>query len=317
MRVGVAFGAKYTTLPSWIVGHTASITLENTTPVMRFTRSRLISRSASCLPTSGLSVSSANTTSVGRPPSLPPAIFSARLKPSRISTPMVPAGPDRVERKPIFSSLAACAFSANAAASTASIVFNSVSSSFDSTSDPVDLALVRLGGLGRHHGGEARLLLRRVLRDGIERVLQHRLVVRADRTNVRAAPAAGDHPGAAQDALPKVEAVLRAQHGFLLLGVGLVDHAPEIFGQLREAVRRAVLVARVPVALPLADHVARTRLETAAAFRSEAERFGHRPVALDVDRAEHRREEHPRPELLGEELFVETERPQPGFHRGM
>jgi hypothetical protein len=102
-----------------MVGHTASITLENTMPVMRFTRSRRSRRSACCLPTSGLSWSSANTTSVGRPPSLLPASFTARLKPSRISMPMAAAGPDSVEMKPIFSSLAACALNAAAAAAMA------------------------------------------------------------------------------------------------------------------------------------------------------------------------------------------------------
>src|SRR5690349_17433908 len=82
-------------------------------PVIRFTRSRFNRRSASCRPVSGFNVSSANTTSVGRPPSLPPAFFTARLKPSRISMPIAPAGPESVERKPIFSSFAACALNAN------------------------------------------------------------------------------------------------------------------------------------------------------------------------------------------------------------
>src|SRR5260221_11984502 len=81
-------------------------------PVTRFTRSRFSSRSMSCLPVSGFSVSSAKITSVGSAPSLPPASFSARLKPSRISLPMPPAGPESVERKPILSSFAACALSA-------------------------------------------------------------------------------------------------------------------------------------------------------------------------------------------------------------
>src|SRR5712671_4646043 len=81
-------------------------------PVTRFTRSRFSNRSMSCLPVSGFSVSSAKITSVGNAPSLPPASFSARLKPSRISLPMPPAGPESVERKPILSSFAACALSA-------------------------------------------------------------------------------------------------------------------------------------------------------------------------------------------------------------
>jgi hypothetical protein len=98
-----------------MVGQAASITLEKITPVIRLTRSRLSMRSASCLPTSGLSWSSATITSVGRPPSRPPAILSARLKPSRISMPSALAGPDSVDRKPIFSSAAAWAPEASAA----------------------------------------------------------------------------------------------------------------------------------------------------------------------------------------------------------
>src|SRR5688572_8763195 len=276
-----------------MVGHTASITLENTTPVIRLTRSRLIRRSASCLPVSGLSVSSANTTSVGSPPSLPPASLSARLKPSRISTPMVPAGPDSVDRKPIFSSLAACAPTEKRIATAKQIVLTGTPPLFDSTSDPVDLALVGLRRFGRDHRRQPRLLLGSVLRDRIERVLQHRLVVRPHRADVGAAPAAGDHARAAQDALPQVEAVLRAQHRLLLLGVGLVDHAPEVLGELGEAVRRAVLVALLPVALPVPDHVAGAGLEAAAAFRPQAQRLGHRPVALDVERAEHCCQQYP------------------------
>src|SRR5687767_6072936 len=243
-----------------MVGHTASITLENTTPVIKLTRSRLIRRSASCLPVSGLSVSSANTTSVGRPPSLPPASLSARLKPSRISTPMVPAGPDSVDRKPIFSWSAPCAPTEKRIAVAKQIVLTGTPPLFDSTSDPVDLALVGLRRLGRDHGRQARLLLGSVLGDRIERVLQHRLVVRAHRADVGAAPAAGDHARAAQDALPQVEAVLRAQHLFFALRVGLVDDPSEVLGELGEAMRRAVAVTRLPIAVPVADDIARAGL---------------------------------------------------------
>src|SRR5258706_6394798 len=56
-------------------------------------------------------------TSVGRLPSFPPASLSARLKPSRISTLMPPAGPDSVERNPIFSSFAALALNDTSAVS--------------------------------------------------------------------------------------------------------------------------------------------------------------------------------------------------------
>src|SRR5919198_1604589 len=64
-------------------------------------------------------------TSVGRLPSFPPASLSARLKPSRISMPMAPAGPDSVEMKPILSSFAAFALidTSAAAARVASLPF--------------------------------------------------------------------------------------------------------------------------------------------------------------------------------------------------
>src|ERR687888_394323 len=56
-------------------------------------------------------------TSVGRLPSFPPASLSARLKPSRISMPMAPAGPESGEMKPILSSFAAPALDETSAAS--------------------------------------------------------------------------------------------------------------------------------------------------------------------------------------------------------
>src|SRR5919204_494084 len=58
-------------------------------------------------------------TSVGRLPSFPPASLTARLKPSRISMPMAPAGPESVEMKPILSSFAAFALNASNAPSAA------------------------------------------------------------------------------------------------------------------------------------------------------------------------------------------------------
>src|SRR5262245_36962053 len=127
------------------------------------------------------------------------------------------------------------------------------------STNPVDLTLI--GRRGLDHRGEPRLLLRRVLGNRVERVLEHRLVVRAHRTHVGAAPAAGDHARPAQDALPQVEAVLRAQQRLLARVVGLVDDAAEVLGELGEAVGRAVAVAGLPVAVPLLDHVARAGLE--------------------------------------------------------
>ena len=67
--------------------------LENTTPVMKSTLSRLMFFSNSCLATSGLNWSSLTSTSAGRPPSLPPFSLTASRKPSRMSTPSAADGP--------------------------------------------------------------------------------------------------------------------------------------------------------------------------------------------------------------------------------
>ena len=81
-------------------GSAASMMLENTTPVMKSTLSRLTFFSNSCLATSGLNWSSLTSTSAGRPPSLPPLSLTASRKPSRMSTPSADDGPDSVLTKP-------------------------------------------------------------------------------------------------------------------------------------------------------------------------------------------------------------------------
>ena len=75
-------------------------TLEKTTPVRKSTLSRLMFFSKSCLPTSGLNWSSLISTSAGSPPSLPPFIFTASMNASRMSTPRLADGPDKVLMKP-------------------------------------------------------------------------------------------------------------------------------------------------------------------------------------------------------------------------
>src|ERR1043166_5236110 len=112
--------------------------------------------------------------------------------------------------------------------------------------DPATLGRVRrrpgAGALGLDHRVEPRLLRGRVLGDVLQRVLQHRLVVGAHRTDVLAATTAGDDAGAAEDRLPEIEALLGADQRFLLRGVGLADDALEMLGERREAVRRAIAV---------------------------------------------------------------------------
>src|SRR3989441_5519611 len=88
-------------------GAMATTMFENTVPVMKSTLSRRRKRSTSCLAFSGLSWSSPVSTSAGRPPSLPPLSFSARLKPSRMSPPIAAFGPDRVLTNPTFTLSAA------------------------------------------------------------------------------------------------------------------------------------------------------------------------------------------------------------------
>ena len=81
------------------------------------------------------------------------------------------------------------------------------------------------------------------------RIADHALEIRADRADVLAAAAAGDRAGAAQDRLPQVEGILRAQHGLLLRRFG-VQHPVHEVGQMVEAVGRPELVAARPVAGP-------------------------------------------------------------------
>src|SRR5262249_34748350 len=142
--------------------------------------------------------------------------------------------------------------------------------------DPATLGRVRrgpvAGALGLDHGVEPRLLCGRVLGDVLQRVLQHRLVVGANRTDVLAAPATRDDAGPAQDGLPEVEALLRANQRLLPRRVRLAHDALEMLGERREAVRRTIAVARGPVAIPVADGVAGTGLEAAATGRPQAER---------------------------------------------
>src|SRR5690606_27153182 len=124
---------------------------------------------------------------------------------------------------------------------------------------------------------------------------QHALVVLADRAHVLAAAAAGDDARAAQDAFPEVEALLGAQHGFLLADVGLADDAADELGELREAVRRPIAVAGAPVAVPVPDRVPRAGLEAPPAGRAEAQGRLHLPIGLDLDRGQHARQHDARP----------------------
>src|SRR5437879_5719669 len=94
---------------------------------------------------------------------------------------------------------------------------------------------------------------------------QHLLVVRTDRAHVGAAPAAGDHARAAQDALPQVEARLGAQQLLARAGIAGLDDAIEVLGELGKAVGRAMGVARLPVAVPFAPRVWRAGLDAPAA----------------------------------------------------
>src|SRR6185295_7291279 len=83
--------------------------------------------------------------------------------------------------------------------------------------------LLLIGRRVAAHFGQSLLLLRSVLRDLLVRVGQHLLVVGADRADVGAAAAAGDHARAAQDALPEVEAGLGAQQLLARPGVLRLD----------------------------------------------------------------------------------------------
>src|SRR5207245_9881911 len=141
----------------------------------------------------------------------------------------------------------------------------------------------------------------------LQRVLQHRLVVGADRTDVFAASAGGDDAGGTQDRLPEIEALFGADQRLLLGGVRLADDALEMLGQRREAVRRAIAVARGPVAIPVADGVAGTGLEAAATGWAQAERSLPPLVGGARDPAEHGGAIHARAEHGRHELGMQAE----------
>src|SRR6516225_5862264 len=157
--------------------------------------------------------------------------------------------------------------------------------------DPAALLGVRFrhvsGVFLRRHGGEPRLLSRRILRDRFERVAQHRFVISTDRTDIGATPATGDDAGTAQNALPEIEAVLRAHQLLLLGGVRLGDDAADVLAQLGETVRRAEAIAGWPIACPMPHRIRRTGLQTSPAARAQAHRAVHLLVAGDIDRTEH------------------------------
>src|SRR5437879_3259170 len=102
------------TLASNATGTAASMMFENTKPVRKSTLSSRTYFSAIWRPTSGLNWSSPTSTSAGRPPSLPPFIFTASWKPSRMSTPSAALGPESVLMKPTLTLSAACALEARA-----------------------------------------------------------------------------------------------------------------------------------------------------------------------------------------------------------
>src|SRR5712691_5914994 len=95
-------------LASNATGTAASMMFENTKPVRKSTLSSRTYFSAIWRPTSGLNWSSPTSTSAGRAPSLPPFIFTASWKPSRMSTPSAALGPESVLMKPTLTLSAAC-----------------------------------------------------------------------------------------------------------------------------------------------------------------------------------------------------------------
>src|SRR5690606_33835001 len=114
------------------------------------------------------------------------------------------------------------------------------------------------------------VLLRAVLGDGLACFLEVALVVLAHRADVLAVAAAVDGAGTPQDALPEIEGALRADLLLLPAGVGLVDDVDEVLGELAEAVGVPEAIAAFPVAIPVADNVARATPEAASARRAEA-----------------------------------------------
>src|SRR5437762_4549459 len=101
-------------LASNATGTAASMMFENTKPVRKSTLSSRTYFSAIWRPRSGLNWSSPTSTSAGNPPSLPPFIFTASWKPSRMSTPSAALGPESVLMKPTLTLSAACAPEARA-----------------------------------------------------------------------------------------------------------------------------------------------------------------------------------------------------------
>src|SRR2546421_3660196 len=101
-------------LASNATGTAASMMFENTKPVRKSTLSSRTYFSAIWRPTSGLNWSSPTSTSAGKPPSLPPFIFTASWKPSRMSTPSAALGPESVLMKPTLTLSAACTADARA-----------------------------------------------------------------------------------------------------------------------------------------------------------------------------------------------------------
>src|SRR5438128_2206457 len=103
-------------LASNATGTAASMMFENTKPVRKSTLSSRTYFSAIWRPTSGLNWSSPTSTSAGKPPSLPPFIFTASWKPSRMSTPSAALGPESVLMKPTLTLFAASALTTKASA---------------------------------------------------------------------------------------------------------------------------------------------------------------------------------------------------------
>src|SRR5205807_2131220 len=78
-----------------------------------------------------------------------------------------------------------------------------------------------------------------------------------------------------------------------------------------EAVGRAVRVADLPVAAPVAHRVGRADLETAPAARTEAQALLAPTIRLDLERRHDRGQNDPRAELRGQQLLIEAERAEP------
>src|SRR5271169_1392110 len=167
------------------------------------------------------------------------------------------------------------------------------------------------------HGGETGLLVRGVFRDGLERVAEHCRVVGADRTNIRTAPATGNDAGSAQNTLPEIEAILRANQILLPRNIRLGDDAGDVLAELGKAVRRAEAVAGGPIAGPMTDRIGRAGLEAASATWPVAQRGFHLLVARNIERTENCGEEDPRAVFRRQQLQIEAKRPETSFDRGM